>query len=76
MRLAEAQFNLDNAPKNKKEKFRKKVQKIESIIEMKKQQLYKSFEGLTKKELQQYADNLNSIDTKIPNSCFWMLSSS
>jgi len=65
MRLAEAQFNLDNAPKNKKEKFRKKVQKIESIIEMKKQQLYKSFEGLTKKELQQYADNLNSIDNAL-----------
>ena len=64
-RLAEAQFNLDNAPKNKKEKFRKKAQKIESIIEMKKQQLYKSFEGLTKKELEQYAENLSSIDNAL-----------
>ena len=50
MRLAEAQFNLDNAPTNKKEKFQKKAKKIESIIEMKKQQLYSSFDGFTKKK--------------------------
>ena len=65
MRLAEAQFNLDNAPKNKKEKFQKKAKKIESIIEMKKQQLYESFEGLTKKEKLQYAENLSTIDNAL-----------
>ena len=65
MRLAEAQFNLDNAPTNKKEKFQKKTKKIESIIEMKKQQLYNSFDGLTKKEKIQYAENLDKIDSAL-----------
>jgi hypothetical protein len=65
MRLAEAQFNLDNAPTNKKEKFQKKAKKIESIIEMKKQQLYSSFDGLTKKEKIQYAENLDKIDSAL-----------
>ena len=65
MRLAEAQFNLDNAPTNKKEKFQKKAKKIESIIEMKKQQLYNSFDGLTKKEKIQYAENLDKIDSAL-----------
>ena len=65
MRLAEAQFNLDNAPTNKKEKFQKKAKKIESIIEMKKQQLYSSFDGFTKKEKTQYAENLDKIDSAL-----------
>jgi len=65
MRLAEAQFNLDNAPTNKKEKFQKKAKKIKSIIEMKKQQLYNSFDGLTKKEKIQYAENLDKIDSAL-----------
>jgi hypothetical protein len=58
-RLEEAKVDLNNAPKNRKEKLQKRVQKIESLIKMKKQQLQNSFDNLTKKEKKQYADNLN-----------------
>jgi len=58
-RLEEAKFDLNNAPENRKEKFQKRVQKIESLIKMKKQQLQDSFDNLTKKEKKQYANNLN-----------------
>jgi hypothetical protein len=58
-RLEEAKIDLNNAPANRKEKFQKRVQKIESLIKMKKQQLQNSFDNLTKKEKKQYANNLN-----------------
>ena len=58
-RLEEAKIDLNNAPTNRKEKFQKRVQKIESLIKMKKQQLQNSFDNLTKKEKKQYANNLN-----------------
>ena len=58
-RLEEAKIDLNNAPANRKEKFQKRVQKIESLIKMKKQQLQNSFNNLTKKEKKQYANNLN-----------------
>jgi hypothetical protein len=59
VRLEQAKIDLNNAPLNRKEKFQKRVQKIESLIKMKKQQLQDSFDNLTKKEKKQYADNLN-----------------
>lgn len=61
-RLAEAKFDLEKAPEGRKEKFQKKVQKVESIIEMKKKQLQNSFDSLTKKEKKQYAANLAKAD--------------
>jgi hypothetical protein len=66
-RLAEAKFDLEKAPNNRKEKFQKKVQKIESLIEMKKKQLQNSFDSLTKKEKKQYADNLAKADSALAN---------
>ena len=66
-RLAEAKFDLEKAPEGRKDKFRKKVQKVESIIEMKKKQLQNSFDNLTKKEKKQYAANLAKADGALAN---------
>ena len=65
-KLAEAYRNLNNTDSKRKQKAEKKrIAAIEKNIADKKQALYDSFDGMTKKEKLQYADNLAKMDDAI-----------
>ena len=62
LNIIEAKLNLKAAPSNKKKKFQEQIDVLELQKENRTKELNNAFDGLTKKELLKYTNNISIID--------------